>query len=144
MFEDPAETADADDEEEEIPAEAPPRKKKKLMAEARPKKSSPKPSAPKKPSEFENNIAVMDDTHPSSATAREAIEATSAEASRNAPAPPHKLKTRDEQMSFLVSAIQGMEKNISEILLNHKSLDRIVETKFHDLDVKVTELSTTV
>ncbi|KAE8819493.1 nucleolysin tiar [Hordeum vulgare] len=54
------------------------------------------------------------------------------------------LKTRDEQMSFLVSTIQGMEKNISEILLKHKSLERIVETKFHDLDVKVTELTTTI
>ena len=82
---------------------------------------------------------MMDDTHPSSATAREV-----AEAARNAPGPPPQLKTRDEQMSFLVSTIRGMEKNIFEILLNQKSLERIVETKFHDLDVKVTELTTTV
>ncbi|KAE8797900.1 hypothetical protein D1007_26914 [Hordeum vulgare] len=37
-----------------------------------------------------------------------------------------------------------MEKNISEILLNQKSLERIVETKFHDLDVKVIEMSASV
>ncbi|KAE8771357.1 putative receptor protein kinase ZmPK1 [Hordeum vulgare] len=73
------------------------------------------------------------------ATTREA-----AKAARNALAQPPELKTREEEMSFLVSTIQGMEKNISEILLNQKSLERIVETKFHDLDVKVTELTTTV
>ncbi|KAE8796580.1 hypothetical protein D1007_28387 [Hordeum vulgare] len=39
-------------------------------------------------------------------------------------------------------AIRG--KNNSDILLNKKSLERIVETKFHDLDIKVTKLTTTV
>ncbi|KAI4993804.1 hypothetical protein ZWY2020_008117 [Hordeum vulgare] len=81
----------------------------------------------------------MDDTHPSSATDRE-----TAETARNSPAPPPQLKTRDEQMSFLVSTIPWMEKNISVILLNQKSLERIVEKKCHDLDVKVTELTTSV
>ncbi|KAE8791972.1 Pumilio-like protein 1 [Hordeum vulgare] len=47
-------------------------------------------------------------------------------------------------MSFLVSTIQGMEKKVFEILLNQKSLERLVESKFHDLDVKVMELTTTV
>ncbi|KAE8787399.1 hypothetical protein D1007_38672 [Hordeum vulgare] len=47
-------------------------------------------------------------------------------------------------MSFLVSTIQGMEKKVSDILLNQKSLERIVETKFHDMDVKVKELITTI
>ncbi|KAE8803480.1 hypothetical protein D1007_20711 [Hordeum vulgare] len=70
--------------------------------------------------------------------------ATAQEAARYAPAPTPHLKTRDEHMSFLVSTIQGMEKKVSEILLNQKSLERIVETKFPDLDVKVTELTTTL
>lgn len=91
---------------------------------------------------FEDNELVMDNTHPSSATAREAAKVTSIEVVRNAPVQPPQLKTRDEKMSFLVITIQGMEKKVSEILLNHKSLDRITETKFHDLDVKVTELTT--
>ncbi|KAE8811123.1 hypothetical protein D1007_12118 [Hordeum vulgare] len=47
-------------------------------------------------------------------------------------------------MAFLISTIEGMEKNITDILLNQKSLERIVETKFHDLDIKVTELTTIV
>ncbi|KAE8806504.1 hypothetical protein D1007_17314 [Hordeum vulgare] len=47
-------------------------------------------------------------------------------------------------MTNLVSAMQGMEKNINELLLNQKSLERIVQTKFHDLDNKVEQLTTTV
>ncbi|KAE8803338.1 hypothetical protein D1007_20780 [Hordeum vulgare] len=49
-------------------------------------------------------------------------------------------------MAFLVSTVQSMEKNIQEIMQNNKSLERVVETKFHnmDMDVKVTELTTTV
>ncbi|KAE8805948.1 hypothetical protein D1007_17955 [Hordeum vulgare] len=47
-------------------------------------------------------------------------------------------------MAFLVSDVQGMEKNIQEILQIHKSLERVVETKFHNMDVKVTEFTTIV
>ncbi|KAE8809315.1 putative LRR receptor-like serine/threonine-protein kinase [Hordeum vulgare] len=122
MYEDLAETAEAHD-EEEIRAKAPPPKNKKLMADAMTKK----PSSPK-----------------NSATAREATEAVATEAARNSPTQPPQLKTRDEQMSFLVSTIQGMEKKVSEILPKQKSLERIVETKFHDVDVKVMELTTTI
>ncbi|KAI4991448.1 hypothetical protein ZWY2020_039819 [Hordeum vulgare] len=46
MYEDSAEASQ--EEEGEIPADAPPAKKKKLMVAAVPKKSAPKPSAPKK------------------------------------------------------------------------------------------------
>ncbi|KAE8811701.1 histone deacetylase HD2 isoform 2 [Hordeum vulgare] len=45
MYEDPSEAVD--DEEEEILAEIPPPKKTKLMADAMPKKTAPKPSTPK-------------------------------------------------------------------------------------------------
>ncbi|KAE8794419.1 hypothetical protein D1007_30865 [Hordeum vulgare] len=37
-----------------------------------------------------------------------------------------------------------MEKDINELLLKQKSIERIVETKFHNLDNKVTEVTTTV
>ncbi|KAE8783412.1 hypothetical protein D1007_43185 [Hordeum vulgare] len=40
--------------------------------------------------------------------------------------------------------MQGMEKNIQEIMQNRKSLERVVETKFHNMDVKVIELNTIV
>ncbi|KAE8808459.1 hypothetical protein D1007_15013 [Hordeum vulgare] len=47
-------------------------------------------------------------------------------------------------MAYLVRTIQAMEKNISEVLKNQKSLERIVDTKFHALDIKVSELTTKV
>ncbi|KAE8799930.1 40S ribosomal protein S5-1 [Hordeum vulgare] len=43
-----------------------------------------------------------------------------------------------------LSTVQGMEKNIQEIMKNQKSLERVVERKFHKMDVKVTELTTIV
>ncbi|KAE8804476.1 nucleolysin tiar [Hordeum vulgare] len=73
-----------------------------------------------------------------------AAEAAEAEAARNRPPPIPQLTTQAEQMAFLISSIQGMEKNIQEILQSQKSLERVVETKFHDMDVKVTELTTIV
>ncbi|KAE8793066.1 nucleolysin tiar [Hordeum vulgare] len=72
------------------------------------------------------------------------VEAANVEAARNEPPPVPRLKTQDEQMAFLVSFIQGMEKNIQEILQSQKSLDRVVESKFYDMDVKITELTTIV
>ncbi|KAE8776256.1 hypothetical protein D1007_51112 [Hordeum vulgare] len=47
-------------------------------------------------------------------------------------------------MAYLVSTVQGMEKNIKEIMQNQKSLERVVQKKFHDMDMKVTELTTIV
>ncbi|KAI5017495.1 hypothetical protein ZWY2020_042383 [Hordeum vulgare] len=42
------------------------------------------------------------------------------------------------------NSVQGMEKDIQEILQIQKSLERVMETKFHDMDVKVSELTTIV
>ncbi|KAE8781620.1 hypothetical protein D1007_45145 [Hordeum vulgare] len=70
--------------------------------------------------------------------------ATEAEASRNRPPPVPHLRTQAEKMAFLVSTLQGMEKNIQEIMQNQKSLERVVETKFHNMDMKVTVLTTIV
>ncbi|KAE8804779.1 hypothetical protein D1007_19195 [Hordeum vulgare] len=71
-------------------------------------------------------------------------EAAEAGAARNMPPPVPQLRTQAEQMEFLLSTIQGMEKNIQEIMQNQKSLERVVETKFHNMDVKVNELTTIV
>ncbi|KAE8789445.1 hypothetical protein D1007_36428 [Hordeum vulgare] len=38
----------------------------------------------------------------------------------------------------------GMENNIQEFMQNLKSLERVVETKLHNMDVKVTEMTTIV
>ncbi|KAE8812285.1 nucleolysin tiar [Hordeum vulgare] len=71
-----------------------------------------------------------------------ATHAAEAEAARNRPPP--QLRTPAEQMTFLVSTVQGMEKNIQEIMQNQKSLERVMETKFYNMDMKVTELTTIV
>ncbi|KAE8795011.1 hypothetical protein D1007_30210 [Hordeum vulgare] len=71
-------------------------------------------------------------------------EATGAEAARNMPPPVPQLRTQAKKMAFLVSTVEGMETNIEEIMQNQKSLQRVVETKFHNMDVKVTELTTIV
>ncbi|KAE8794384.1 hypothetical protein D1007_30937 [Hordeum vulgare] len=73
-----------------------------------------------------------------------AAEAIQVEAARNMPPPVPQLRTQAEQMAFLVISIQGMEKKIQEIMQNQKILERVVETKFHDMDVKVTKLNTIV
>ncbi|KAE8802256.1 hypothetical protein D1007_22135 [Hordeum vulgare] len=73
-----------------------------------------------------------------------AAEAAEAEAARNRPPPVPQLRTQAEKIAFLVSSVQGMEKNIQEILQRPKSLERVVETKFHDMDVKVSGLTTIV
>ncbi|KAE8786541.1 hypothetical protein D1007_39598 [Hordeum vulgare] len=65
-----------------------------------------------------------------------AAETAEAEAARNRPPLVLELRTPAEQMTFLVSTVQGMEKNIQEIMQNQKSLERVVETKFHNMDVK--------
>ncbi|KAE8802961.1 hypothetical protein D1007_21156 [Hordeum vulgare] len=70
--------------------------------------------------------------------------AAEAEAARNMPPPVPQLRTQAEKMAFLVSIVKGMEKNIQETMQSQKSLEGVVETKFHNMDVKVTELTTIV
>ncbi|KAE8782540.1 nucleolysin tiar [Hordeum vulgare] len=70
--------------------------------------------------------------------------AAEAEAARNMPPPVPQLRTQAEQMAFLVSIVQGMERNIQDLMQNQKSLERVVETKFHNMDMKVTELTSIV
>ncbi|KAE8786238.1 nucleolysin tiar [Hordeum vulgare] len=70
--------------------------------------------------------------------------AVEAKAARNRPPPVPQLRTQAEQMAFLVRTVQGMEKNIQEIMQNQKSLERVVETKFYNMDMKVTQLTTIV
>ncbi|KAE8821865.1 40S ribosomal protein S5-1 [Hordeum vulgare] len=60
--------------------------------------------------------------------------AAKAEAARNRPPPVPQLRTQAERMEFLVRFVQGMEKNIQEILQRQKSLERFVENKFHEMD----------
>jgi hypothetical protein len=53
------------------------------------------------------------------------------------------LKTKD-QIQHLLQATQRIEKSLADMVANQKSLERIVETKFHDLGIKVTQIQTVV
>jgi flagellar capping protein FliD len=54
------------------------------------------------------------------------------------------LKTKQDQLSYLLEATVRIEKGLATLTQNQESLERIIETKFHDLDVMVTEIQTTV
>ena len=54
------------------------------------------------------------------------------------------LKTKQDQLSYLLEATVRIEKGLETLTQNQESLERIIETKFHDLDVKVTEIHTIV
>ena len=90
----------------------------------------------------------MDASHPTCAEAQEKREkAKAAKAAKAASAPDAsivRLKTKQDQLSYLLEATVRIEKGLATLTQNQESLERIIETKFHDLDVKVTEIQTTV
>ena len=54
------------------------------------------------------------------------------------------LKTKQDQLAYLIQATFRIEKGLATLTQNQESLERIIETKFYDLDLKVTEMQTTV
>ena len=97
---------------------------------------------------FEDNVVVMDPSHPTSAEAQAKMEAAkAAKATKEASAPSSStahLKTKTDQMAYLLEATQRIEQGLANLVKNQASIERIVETKFYDLDVKVTEIQMSV
>ena len=54
------------------------------------------------------------------------------------------LKTKQDQLGYLIQSTLRIEKGLATLTKNQESLERIIETKFYDLDVKVTEIQTAV
>ena len=54
------------------------------------------------------------------------------------------LKNKQEQLGYLIASSLRIEKGLATLTQNQESLERIMELKFHDLDVKVTEIQTVV
>ena len=54
------------------------------------------------------------------------------------------LKSKQDQLGYLIQATLRIEKGLATLTQNQESLERIFETKLHDLDVKVTEIQTSV
>ena len=54
------------------------------------------------------------------------------------------LQSKKEKLSYLIQATLRIEKGLATLTKNQESLERIFETKLHDLDVKVTEIQTSM
>ena len=98
--------------------------------------------------EFEDNEVVMDATHPTLVEAQEKREKAKVEKATQTSQVPDAstahLKTKQDQLSYLLEATVRIDKGLTTLTQNQESLERIIETKFYDLDLKVTEIQTAV
>ena len=52
------------------------------------------------------------------------------------------FKSKQDQIGYLIQSTLRIEKGLATLTQNQESLERIVETKFYDLDLKVTKIQT--
>ena len=94
--------------------------------------------------DFEDNIVVMDEDEPSSMQAQAKREKERAEKAAKMPttdeASQYFLKSKQDQLGYLIASTLRIEKGLATLTQNQESLERIMEQKFYDLDVKVTEI----
>jgi hypothetical protein len=97
---------------------------------------------------FEDNEVVMNEDEPSSVQAQEKRAKARAEKAAKMPSVEEAsqvfLKSKQDQLGYLIQAAMRIEKGLATLTQNQESLERIIETKFYDLDLKVTEIQTTV
>ena len=107
--------------------------------------------------EFEENTIVMNENEPSSAQVHEKREKARAEKATKMPTVEEAsqvfLKSKQDQLGYLIQSTLRIEKGLATLRIekglatltkNQESLERIIETKFYDLDVKVTGIQTAV
>ena len=98
--------------------------------------------------DFENNEVVMTENEPSSAHAQAQKEKAKKEKAARMPtqaeASDYFLKTKQEQLGYLIASTLRIEQSIATLTQNQASLERIMEQRFYDLDIKVTEIQTAV
>ena len=98
--------------------------------------------------DFEDNTVEMNEEEPSSVQAHEKREKARAEKAAKMPtieeASQVFLKTKKDHLGYLIQSTLRIEKGLAILTQNQESLERIIETKFYDLDLKVTEIQTTV
>ena len=96
----------------------------------------------------EDNTIVMDASHPTSVEAQEKREKAKAEKAAKMPSAEEAsqvfLKSKQDQSGYLIQATLRIEKGFATLTHNQESPERIIETKFYDLDLKVTEMQTAV
>ena len=102
---------------------------------------------PLKP-DFEDNIVVMNEEDPSLVQAHEKREKARAEKAAKMPTAKEAsqvfLKSKQDQLGYLIASTLRIEKGLTTLIQNLESLERIIEQKFYDLDVKVTEIQSVV
>ena len=54
------------------------------------------------------------------------------------------MKSKQDQLAYLIQSTMRIEKGLATLTQNQESLERIIEQKFYDFDVKVTEIQTAV
>ena len=98
--------------------------------------------------EFEDNTVVMDENEPSSVHAQAKKEKAKAEKAARMPtteeASQYLLKSKQDQLGYLIASTLRIEKGLTTLTQNQESLERIVEQEFYDFDVKVTEIQSVV
>ena len=98
--------------------------------------------------DFEDNQVVMTENEPSSAHAQAQKEKAKKEKAARMPtqaeASDYFLKTKQEQLGYLIASTLRIEQSIATLTQNQASLERIMEQRFYDLDIKVTEIQTAV
>ena len=98
--------------------------------------------------DFEDNEVVMNENDPSSVHAQEKKEKARKEKAAKMPtqeeASEYFLKNKQEQLGYLIASTLRIEKGLATLTQNQQSLERIMEQKFYDLDVKVTEIQCAV
>ena len=93
--------------------------------------------------DFEDNEVVMNEDDPQSVQAQEKKE-KAAKMPTQEEASEYFLKTKQEQLGYLIASTLRIEKGLATLTQNQESLERIMEQKFYDLDVKVTEIQSVV
>jgi len=97
---------------------------------------------------FKDNTVVMNEDDQSSRHAQAKKEKAKAEKAARMPtteeASQYLLKSKKDQLGYLIASTLRIEKGLATLTQNHESLERIVEQKFYDLDVKVTEIQSVV
>ena len=90
--------------------------------------------------DFEDNTVVMDENEPSSVQAQEKRAKARAEKAAKMPsveeASQVSLKSKQDQMTYLIQETLRIEKGLATLTQNRESLERIIETKFYGLDLK--------
>ena len=97
---------------------------------------------------FEDNEVVMDENEPSYVHAQATKEKSRTEKATKMPtmeeASQYFLKSKQDQLGYLIASTLRIEKGLATPTQNQESLERIMEQKFYDLDVKVTEIQSVV